>query len=134
MTATVPDPAVEATQMAHTREHRPDPRATADAADAKPRRLAALGDNPLQTVLAAAVVALLVFSLTSNRSLIDRLDTKIDRLDARIDLLEDRIDARFAEQAAKIDEINLKLTALIAALNMTEEVDAALEGRLLDAP
>ena len=31
---------------------------------------------------------------------------------------------------AKVDEINLKLTALIAALNMTAEVDAALTGEI----
>ena len=31
---------------------------------------------------------------------------------------------------AKIDEINLKLTALIAALHKTEQVDAALAGEI----
>ena len=31
---------------------------------------------------------------------------------------------------AKIDEINVKLTALIAALSKTEEVDAALAGEI----
>ena len=103
---------------------RPPPEPAASGTQS--RRWATLGDNPLQTVLAAAVVALLVFSLTSNRSRIDRLEDKIDALDAKID-------RRFAEQDAKIDEINLKLTALIAALNMTDEVDAALEGRLLDS-
>lgn len=76
-----------------------------------------LGDNPMQTVLAAAVVGLLIFSLTSNRS--------------RIDRLEDTVNAGFAAQDAKIDVIDLKLTALIAALNLTAPVDAAVEGRLL---
>lgn len=76
-----------------------------------------LGDNPMQTVLAAAVVGLLIFSLTSNRS--------------RIDRLEDTVNAGFAAQDAKIDAIDLKLTALIAALNLTAQVDAAVEGRLL---
>ena len=68
---------------------------------------------------------------------IDRLDTKIDELetkiDTRIDTLETKIDARFATQDAKIDTLDakiddlaLKLTALIAALDKTEEVDAAL--------
>ena len=31
---------------------------------------------------------------------------------------------------AKIDEINVKLTALIAALSETEEVDAAIAGEI----
>ena len=63
---------------------------------------------------------------------IDKLDTKIDELetkiDTRIDTLETKIDARFATQDAKIDDLALKLTALIAALDKTEEVDAALAG------
>ena len=58
-----------------------------------------------------------IFSLTSNRS--------------RIDRLEDTVNAGFAAQDAKIDAIDLKLTALIAALNLTAQVDAAVEGRLL---
>ena len=91
--------------------------AVASDAEARPARRAVLGDNPMQTVLAAAVVGLLVFSLTSNRS--------------RIDRLEDTVVAGFAAQDAKIDDIDLKLTALIAALNKVEEVDAAVGGRLL---
>ena len=63
---------------------------------------------------------------------IDKLDTRIDELetkiDTRIDTLETKIDARFATQDAKIDDLALKLTALIAALDKTEEVDAALAG------
>ena len=66
---------------------------------------------------------------------IDKLDTKIDELetkiDTRIDTLETKIDARFATQDAKIDDLALKLTALIAALDKTEEVDAALAGELI---
>ena len=38
------------------------------------------------------------------------------------------MEARFAAQDEKIDEINLKLTALIAALGMTDQVDAAITG------
>ena len=66
---------------------------------------------------------------------IDKLDTKIDELetkiDTRIDTLETKIDARFATQDAKIDDLALKLTALIAALDKTEDVDAALAGELI---
>ena len=104
--------------MAHTPDARPDPPA-ANGAAAGARLRAVLGANPLQTALATVAVALLVFVLTDNRS--------------RVDRLEDTMNDRFAEQDAKIDEINLKLTALIATLNKTREVDAAIEGRLLDS-
>ena len=139
MTATAPNPAAEATPMAQTPDMRPDPPAEATAAAepaaarARTRRWTTLGDYPLQTVLAAAVVALLVFSLTSNRSRIDRLEDKVDALDAKIDKRFAEQDAKFDALDAKFDELNLKLTALIAGLNMTDEVDAALEGRLLDS-
>lgn len=112
----------------------PVPAAASDA-EARPARRAVLGDNPLQTVLAAAVVGLLIFSLTSNRSRIDRLEDTVvagfAAQDAKIDKLDARLTALIAAQDAKIDEIDLKLTALIAALNKVEEVDAAVEGRLL---
>ena len=68
----------------------------------------------------------------------ERIDAKIDgleeRIDAKIDGLEERIDARFAVQDEKfavldekIDEISLKLTALIAGLGMTGAVEAAVD-------
>ena len=114
----------------------PPPAATSPGMDgAKRARRARLGDNPMQTVLGAAVVGLLIFSLTSNSSRISRLEDAVNagfatqnaqfearfaEIDARLDALEDRI-----------DELELKLTALIAALNKTEEVDAAIEGRLM---
>ena len=88
------------------------------------RALQQLGENPLQALFGAALVALLIFNLNSTND--------------RITRLEERMDARFAEieeDTAEIKEdtaeINLKLTAIIAALNMTEEVTAALEGRLI---
>ena len=95
------------------------------------RALQQLGENPLQTLFGAALVALLMFNLTATNDRITRLE---ERMDARFA----QVDARFAaleEDIAKIEEdiaeINLKLTAIIAALNMTEEVTAALEGRLI---
>lgn len=121
--------AAESTQMAHTPDLRPDPPAANEAAPGA-RLRAVLGDSPLQTALATVAVALLVFVLTDNRSRVDRVE---DTVNARVDRLEDTMNASFAEQDAKIDEINLKLTALIAALNKTGEVDAAIEGRLLDS-
>ncbi|MDE0665225.1 MAG: hypothetical protein OXH67_06485 [Acidimicrobiaceae bacterium] len=175
MTAT----AAEATHMAHTPDSQPDPDPV--AAKMGSRRWAALGDMLLPTLLATAVVGLLIYSLADERSRIDRLedtlntrfaatDAKIDgvgtglsakidevdaRLSAKIDGLDARLSARIdevdARLSAKIDEvdtglsaridglddklhrIDLKLTALIAALNKTGEVEAALEGRLLDS-
>ena len=143
MTATAPNPAAEATPMAHTPDSRPDPPAEATAAaepaaaGARTRRWAILGDNPLQTVLATAVVALLLFILNDHSNRLDRLEdavadgfaaqnAKIDELDAKID----EVDRRLTAQIAELDR---KLTALIAALNKTDEVDAALAGRLLNS-
>ena len=87
---------------------------------------------------------------------IGRLEDRVARLEERVTRFEERVDARFQAQNAKmdrlfeaqdakierlfeaqdakIDEISLKLTALIAVFNATAEVDAALEGRLLDEP
>ena len=122
--------------MAPAAESQPVPvPAVASDAGARPVRRAVLGDNPMQTVLAAAVVGLLIFSLTSNRSRIDRLEETVvagfAEQDAKIDAIDLKLTALIAEQDAKIDAIDLKLTALIAALNKAEEVDAAAEGRLL---
>ena len=75
-------------------------------------------DNPLQAVLGAVIVLLLGFALTQTNDRITRLENKIDE--------------RFSAQDERLDDINLKLTALIAALNATAEVEAALDGRLLD--
>ena len=63
-----------------------------------------------------------------------RIDRRFAEMEARIDAKfaaqDARIDARLAAQDAKIDDIRLKLTALIAILNMTDEVDAAVAGEL----
>ena len=71
----------------------------------------------------------------------EQVDARFEQIDARFAAQDQKIDARFAAQDQEIDtrfdslesdvaEINLKLTALIAALNATGAVDAALEGRL----
>ena len=94
-------------------------------------------ENPLLTILGAAVVVLLGFALTHTNDRISRLEDKVDAGFAKIDTrfaaqdakFESRFaeqDARFAEQDAKLDEINLKLTALIALFNSTAQVEAAL--------
>lgn len=82
-------------------------------------------DNPLQALFATAIVALLIFNFTIT-------NTRIDDTNDRITRLEEKMDTRFAALEEDVAEINLKLTALIAALNRTDEVDAALEGRLID--
>ncbi len=137
MTATTPD-ITKATQMpqpptppAEAQAQAPAPSAEAPAAAAPApaaagtgrSRWAILGDHPVLTVIATGIVTL--FATLSVAMLVFVLNS----IDNRIDRLEDTMYAGFAE----VDEINLKLTALIAALNKTEEVDAALEGRLLDS-
>lgn len=89
----------------------------------------------LFTLLGTVVVALLLFALNG-------FNDRFDRLEARMDRLEAKVDAGFAEQGARITELDArltaqiaeldrKLTALIAHLNATAAVDAALEHRLL---
>ncbi len=44
----------------------------------------------------------------------------------------DKIDERFDWKDARIHELDRKLSALIAALNMAEQIQVALDGQLLD--
>lgn len=88
-------------------------------------------DSPLQALFGTAIVALLIFNFTTLNARIDDTNARIDDTNDRITRLEETIDARFAALEEDVAEINLKLTALIAALNRTGEVEAALEGRLL---
>ena len=75
---------------------------------------------------------------------IDRTNLRIDRLEARMVAEFEKVDARFEkmeERFEKVDErfdaveaglheLDRKLTALIAALSVTDNVNAAMEGRL----
>ena len=108
MTATTAQPAAEATHMAHTPDPQPDPAPA--AAGTGTRRWAALGDMLLPTLLATAVVGLLIYSLADERS--------------RIDRLEDTLNTRFAATDAKIDELDTRLSAKI------DGVDARLSARI----
>lgn len=131
MTAPIPGVPAEATApMPGTA----DPQTPATTPTHAPTRTAAgigrraweqFADNPLPAVFGTVIVALLIFSFTA-------LNFRINDTNDRITRLEDKVDARFAALEEDVAEINLKLTALIAALNRTEEVDAAIEGRLLD--
>ena len=105
---------------------------TRASAAAGRRALQQLGDNPLQALFGAAIVALLIFTLTGINDRITRVEDRIARLEDRIDARFAQVDARFAALGEDVAEINLKLTAIIAALNMTEDVSAALEGRIID--
>ena len=96
------------------------------------RALKQLGDNPLGALFGAAIVALLIFTLNSTNDRITRLEGHMDarfaQVDARLAALEDDV----AELNENMAELDRKLTAIIAALNMTDEVTAALDGRLID--
>ena len=150
MTSTAPAHRA-APQMTHTPDPTATPQAqmaasTVEARPARPRLRDQIAENPLLslfggamlgllTFLGTVVVALLVFTLTSISDRIDSLGERIDRVEVslgeRIGRLEDKVDAGFAAQRAQIAETDRKLTALVAMLNATEAVDAALEGRLL---
>jgi len=107
--------------------------------------------------LGTVVVALLIFTLNSLGERIDRVEVRlveqldgvemrlveridgvemrlverIDGVEARMDRLETRVDTGFAAQAVQMTGLDRKQTALIAHLNATEAVEAALEHRLL---
>lgn len=123
-----------AAEVAPAMSSTPGSQTTAAAPTHAPARTAAgigrraweqFADNPLQALFATAIVALLVLNFTT-------FSARIDDTNDRITRLEEKMDARFAALEEDVAEINLKLTALIAALNRTDEVDAALEGRLID--
>lgn len=77
-------------------------------------------------------MALLAAAVASPNIRINDTNERIDRLEARVDRLEARMEARFDQLEAAVADIDRKLTALIAHLNATSEVDDALSGRLAD--
>jgi len=144
--------------MTHTPDPAATPQAqdaglSAEAKPARPRLRDQIAENPLLsllggvfaallTLLGTGVVALLLFAFNNINDRIDgihdRIDSleaslgaRMDRLEARMDRLEAKVDAGFAAQGAQIAELDRRLTALIAHLNATEAVEAALEHRLL---
>ena len=160
MTSTAPIPAAAEAPPMDPDTIDPDTRADPAAPRAQPAARATLrsqaAENPLATFLGLVVVALLVGMLATTNVRINRvedsvssLEDKVDAGFAAVDAGFAAVDAKFAAQDAKFaakfdaldakidaldarfDEMSLKLTALIAALNATEEVDAAVEGRLL---
>ena len=129
MTAPAHSTAAEvAAQMPLTADNKhADAPPEAEAAAGVARRVwRQFGENPPQTLFGAAIVALLVFSFTTTKDRIDDTNDRITRLEARMD-------ARLTALEEGVAEINLKLTALIASLNRTDEVSAALECRIIDS-
>ena len=130
---------------AHTPDPEPpQPTVAAAASAARPRIRDQIAENPLAAFFGTLVVVLLGFNLTFTHDRINRLEDTVDagfaEVDARFAEVAAQVDARFAQVDARFDslesgvaEINLKLTALIAALNATDAVDDALEGRLTGA-
>ena len=112
----------------------------------RPRLRDQIAENPLLslfgaalTIFGTALVALLLFALTSINDRIDgvearlgeridrlelrlgermdSLEARMDRLEARMDRLEAKVDAGFAAQGAQIAELDARLTAQIAELD-----------------
>ena len=134
-TADTPDPQPPQ-HTADTPDPQPPPH-TADTAAARPRIRDQIAENPLASLLGTLLVVLLGFNLTVTHDRTNRLEDKVDagfaEVDARFAEVDAEVDARFDSLESGVAEINLKLTALIAHLNATEAVDAALEGRLTGA-
>ena len=89
------------------------------------RALQQLGENPLLALFGTAIIALLILNFNS-------INDRITRLEESMDARFAQVDARFAALEEDLAEIDRKLTALIAALNMADEINAALEGRLIN--
>lgn len=103
-----------------------------------------VAENPLLSFFGLMIIALLAAAIATPNIRINDTNARIDETNRRIDRLEDTVDARFDEVDERFDEmearfdvleaavaeIDRKLTALIAHLNATSEVDNALAGRL----
>ena len=94
--------------------------------------LEALRDS-IPTYIAMAVTGLLVLTLgyASYRRALCNENATLHTPDCENDVFN-APDNRNGTPHAKVDEIDLRLTALIASLDKTEEVEAAVEGRLPD--
>ena len=132
-----PQPQQAPAQAAHPALDSPSQ--DARAAHRPPWRVAAVekaasGDRPLMIALVGVIGLLLGLPMYLISNEIDEIEHKVDaldeRIDARFDRQGERIDARFDSLERDFDslerdvgEINLRLTALIAALNATDEVE-----------
>ena len=99
----------------------------------RPGLLDQMTENPLLSLFGAIIVVLLGFVLTTSNIRItetnDRITRLENRIDNRLDYLEQRIDrleARIVALESTVAAIDRKLTALIATLGKTDEVEGAL--------
>ncbi len=129
--------------MAPANHPQPDPTAAAPSPGARgaPGLRAKLTENPaltiigtviagVLTILGTAAVGLLFFTLTG-------LQNNIDNHEGDISALEDKVDTGFAEQGAKISELDRKLTAQISELDrkltaQTVELDRKLTAQIVE--
>ena len=137
MTTSAPIPAAEAvphmadpSDIASEAPTEKAPARAGAATAARPSLRAQAAENPLLSFFGLLIVALLAAAVASPHVRIDDTNGRIDDTNERIGRLEARMDARFDKLEAAVEEINLKLTALIAHLNATAEVDDAMAGRL----
>ena len=103
---------------------------------------AAAADNLMVAIFGPMIVLLLAYALYTTNDRFGEVNDRFGEVNDRFIALEASIDRRFAAQDAKIDALDakidaldakidgmsLKLTALIAALDKTDEVDAVLAG------
>ena len=128
----MPQPAHATAASAHPThmDHIADPHPVAPApatAAGRPRMRDQAADNPLLTLFGGMIIALLISTLASSNLRIGDINGRLNDMNDHITRLEVKIDA----QDDKIHQIDLKLTALIAALNKTDEVEAALSGTII---
>lgn len=136
MTASAPIPAAESVP------HMPNPTDTTpttprnqlpsqvQTAAAPPTLRSQVAENPLLSFFGLMIIALLAAAIAAPNIRINDTNARIDRLDTRITARFDKVDAEFEDIDARLDGLDLKLTALIAKLDATDDVDAAIEGRL----
>lgn len=126
-----------------TEDRKPDSAASGSSSGRLTRPSSDAVTNTLMGVIGAAFLGVLIFALTETNARITRLennsiagfaaldakiDTRIDRLDTKIDELDTRLTKRIDELDGKIDALALQMTALVAALQASGMVDAALDG------
>ena len=134
MTATADQARPLMADLSETESARAGSQVAATGRPARPRLRDQIAENPLLTLMGSIIIALLVFTLGTTNLRINDIHARIDDTNARIDDTNariDRLEVRMDRLEERVINIDLKLTALIAALNATEEVDAALQGRLL---
>ena len=84
-------------------------------------------------LLGSAIVALLIYTLDTVNDRFAAIDHRFTTLENRMEARFAAVDARFAALEEDQEEIGRTLAALVAILNLREEVDAALAGEIIGA-